>query len=151
MAHIIHSTYFHESFSFFLGSHPRHMEVSGLGSDWCYSCQPMPQQRRMSCVCDLHHNSCQNQIPNPLSEARDRTCILMDTSRICFHCITTGTPYKSVFLILPYFKTSYIRNIKTLQIFFISFVFKFVYRKYLLLPYLLIFPFLVPCFGWFCT
>ena len=37
-----------------------------------------------SCVCDLHHNS-QQQILNPVSEARDRTCIIMDASGICFH------------------------------------------------------------------
>ena len=31
-------------------------------------------------VCDLHHSSQQCQIFNPLSEARDQTCIFMDTS-----------------------------------------------------------------------
>ena len=31
-------------------------------------------------VCNLHHSSWQHQILNPLSGARDRTCILMDTS-----------------------------------------------------------------------
>ena len=35
-------------------------------------------------VCDLHHSSQQYWILNPLSEARDRPCILMDTSQICF-------------------------------------------------------------------
>ena len=35
-------------------------------------------------VCDLHHSYWQHQILNPLSEARDRTCVLMDTSQICF-------------------------------------------------------------------
>ena len=34
----------------------------------------------LSRVCNLCHNSQQCQILNPLSEARDRTCILMDTS-----------------------------------------------------------------------
>ena len=34
-------------------------------------------------VCDLHHSSGQCQIPNPLSEARDWTCTLMDTSWVC--------------------------------------------------------------------
>ena len=34
--------------------------------------------------CNLHHNSQQHQILNPLSEARDRTCILMDAGQICF-------------------------------------------------------------------
>ena len=33
-------------------------------------------------VCDLHHSSWQCQIPNPLSEARDGTNILMDTIRV---------------------------------------------------------------------
>ena len=35
-------------------------------------------------VCDQQHSSRQRQIPDPLSEARDRTCILMDTSQIRF-------------------------------------------------------------------
>ena len=35
-----------------------------------------------SCICDLHCSSLQHQILNPLSEAKDRTHILMDTSRI---------------------------------------------------------------------
>ena len=38
----------------------------------------------LSRVCKLHHRSWQCQIPNPLSEARDRTCILTDNSQICF-------------------------------------------------------------------
>ena len=33
-------------------------------------------------VCDLHHSSRQRH-PNPLSKARDGTCILMDASQIC--------------------------------------------------------------------
>ena len=36
-------------------------------------------------VCDLHHSSQQPWIPNPLSEARDRTRILMDTSQVLTH------------------------------------------------------------------
>ena len=48
----------------------------------------------LSCICNLYHGSQQHRILNPLSEARDPTCILMDTSRICFHCDTTGTPNK---------------------------------------------------------
>ena len=41
----------------------------------------------LSCMCDLCW------IPDPLKEARDRTCVLMDTSRIHFCWATTGTPY----------------------------------------------------------
>ena len=35
-------------------------------------------------ICDLHHSLWQHQILNPLSEARDQTRILMDTSHIHF-------------------------------------------------------------------
>ena len=43
-------------------------------------------------VCNLHHSSWQHQITDPLSEARDWTCILTVTSRVCFYCTTIGTP-----------------------------------------------------------
>ena len=46
----------------------------------------------LSHICDLHHSSWQSRIPNPLSEARDRIHILMDTSQISFHSATTETP-----------------------------------------------------------
>ena len=42
-------------------------------------------------VCDLPCSSQQYRILNPLSEARDQTCILTDTSWIRFHCATMGT------------------------------------------------------------
>ena len=41
--------------------------------------------RDLSHVHDLYHSSWQCQIPDPLSEARDQTRILMDTSQIHFH------------------------------------------------------------------
>ena len=37
----------------------------------------------LSHVCNLHHSSQQYQILNPLSEARDQTHILMNTSWVC--------------------------------------------------------------------
>ena len=43
-------------------------------------------------ICELYHSSWQCQIPEPLSEARDQTHILMDTSQIHFCCPTRGTP-----------------------------------------------------------
>ena len=47
----------------------------------------------LSCICDLHCGSWQQcWIPNSLSEARDRTDILVYISWICFLCATTGTP-----------------------------------------------------------
>ena len=36
----------------------------------------------LSHICDLHHNFQQCQILNPLSEARYRTCIPMDTRQV---------------------------------------------------------------------
>ena len=44
--------------------------------------------RDPSRVCDLHHSSWRRQIPDPPSEARDQTCVLVDTSWICFRCAT---------------------------------------------------------------
>ena len=37
----------------------------------------------LSHICDPHHSSRQRRIPNPLSEAKDQTRILMDTNRVC--------------------------------------------------------------------
>ena len=51
----------------------------------------------LSHVCTLHHNSCQQRILNPLSEARDQTCVLRDTSQICFHKAMVGTPIQLSF------------------------------------------------------
>ena len=71
-----------------LGLHPQHMEVPRLGVELelhlpAYTtATTMPDLGR---VCDLHHSSRQCQILNPLSEARVRICILMDTSRILNH------------------------------------------------------------------
>ena len=39
----------------------------------------------------LHHSSWQHQTLNPLIEVRDRTQVLMGTSRVCYHWSTTGT------------------------------------------------------------
>ena len=49
-----------------------------------------------SLVCDLHHCLRQRQILNPLRKARDQTCVLMDTSRVCYHWVTKGTPWTSL-------------------------------------------------------
>ena len=43
-------------------------------------------------IFDLHHSPQQRQILDPPSEARGRTSILMDISRVCFCCATRGTP-----------------------------------------------------------
>ena len=41
----------------------------------------------------LHHSSWQHQILSPLSEARNQTHILVDTSWICFQCATIQLPF----------------------------------------------------------
>ena len=81
----------------FLGLRPRHMEVPGLGVEselQLLANATATATKDLSHVCDLHthHSSRHYWIPNPLSEPRDRTHILMDTSRIHFCCDRTGTP-----------------------------------------------------------
>ena len=39
----------------------------------------------LSCICDLHLSSQHGWILNPLKEASDRNCILMDTSQVHYH------------------------------------------------------------------
>ena len=50
-------------------------------------------------ICDLHHSSWQFQIPNPPSEARDQTRVLMDTGWIYFPRATKGIPDPSLLFI----------------------------------------------------
>ena len=73
------------SFFFFLGLHPDHMEVPRLGVE--SQLQPPAYTTAtatcdLSGVCDRHHSSRQCRILNPLSKARDRTCILVDPSQV---------------------------------------------------------------------
>ena len=49
-----------------------------------------------SSVYEPHHRSWQCWIPDPLSEARDQTHFLMDTSQVCFRYATKGTPKLSI-------------------------------------------------------
>ena len=74
-------------FLVFLGLHPRHMEVPMPGVELepqlpAYTIVTTMQDLR--CTCDLHHSSWQFWIHNPLSKARDQTCVLMDDSLIRF-------------------------------------------------------------------
>ena len=92
------SFYFYFIYFIYLGPDPRHMEVPRLGVE---SELQLPADttvtatRGPSHVCDLHHSSLQHRILNLLSEARDRNQILLDTSRVHFHCATVGTPIPS--------------------------------------------------------
>ena len=88
-------------FFFFLGLHLWHMEVPRLGVQ---SKLKLPVHTTAiatwapSLVCDLQCSSKQHQILNPLAEARDQTCICMDTSRVCFPWATMGTPHRLFFI-----------------------------------------------------
>ena len=69
----------------FLGLHLWHMGVPRLGVESELQLPSYATATAMgdpSCVCDLHRSSWQCQILNPLSKARDRTHILLDTSWI---------------------------------------------------------------------
>ena len=76
-------------------AHPQHVEAPRLGVELelqllAYAtATAMPQQRH---ICNLHHSPWQRQILNPLSEARDGTCILVHPSRVCYHWATMGIP-----------------------------------------------------------
>ena len=83
---------------FFLGPHLGHMELPRRGSNRSYSCQlnttaTATAMQDPSHVCDLNHISQQHRILNPLSEARNRTRILVDTSHILYCWATIGTPF----------------------------------------------------------
>ena len=47
--------------------------------NWTCSCWPTPEPQQHH-IWDLHHSSQQSRILNPMSEARDRTRILVDTT-----------------------------------------------------------------------
>ena len=81
-------------FLVFLGPHPWHMQVPRLGVKselqlLAYAtATAMPDQ---SLNCDLYRSSLQWQILNPLNEAREQTCVLMDASWVHFHWAMAGT------------------------------------------------------------
>ena len=86
----------------FLGLHLQHTEVPRLGVKselQLLASTTATATRDPSHICDPHHSSRQQQIPNPLSEARDQTYNLMIPSRICFCCSMMGTP--GIVLIQP--------------------------------------------------
>ena len=76
-----HPTLIFNKIFFFLGLLLRHMEVPRLGVKLelqllvytAATAKPDP-----SCICDLCRSLQQHQLFNPLREARDRTCILVD-------------------------------------------------------------------------
>ena len=71
-----------------------HRSSQARGSNPGYSRlpTPQPQQQDPSRGCDLHHSSWQYWILNTLSEARDQTQDLVDTSWVHYHWATTEFP-----------------------------------------------------------
>ena len=67
----------------FLGLHLQHMEVPRLGVESeLHLLVYATATPDLSCICDLHQRLKQCHILNPLSKARDRTPILMDTNQV---------------------------------------------------------------------
>ena len=67
----------------FIGLNLWHIEVPRLGVELelqLPACTTAIAMQDLSHVCDLHHSSQQCRILNPLSEARDRTSVLVDPS-----------------------------------------------------------------------
>ena len=71
-----------------LGPHPQHMEVPRLGVELelqLLAYITATAKWDLSRICDVLLSSQQHWILNPLSEAKDRTYILMHTSRTRYH------------------------------------------------------------------
>ena len=83
----------------FLGLHPWHTEAPrlGVGSELQLPiCTTATAMQDLNCICNQYHSSWQRQILNPMSEARDRAHILMDTNWVHYSWATTETPEKKI-------------------------------------------------------
>ena len=58
----------------------------------------------LSYVCNLHHSWWQCRILNSLTRAKNWTRVLMDTSQVCFHCTTMGTPRVHFYLAIMFIR-----------------------------------------------
>ena len=86
-------------FWLFSGLHQWHTEIPKLGVKSELQPQAYATTTAMpglSHVCNPQHSSWQWKILKPLSEARDLSCVLTDTSQICFHEAMTGTPLHTI-------------------------------------------------------
>ena len=86
-------------FPSFLDPHVWHIEIPRLGVELELQSPVHATATAMqdpSQVCDLRCSSRQRWMLNPLSEARDQTRILMDTSHVRYHWATTGTPSECI-------------------------------------------------------
>ena len=79
----------------FLGPQLMHMEVPRLGVKFelqLLAFATATATQYLSHICNLHNSSRQCWIPNPLSNSKDWTGILMDPSHIHFCWATVGIP-----------------------------------------------------------
>jgi len=84
----------------FGGPHPWHMKVPRPRVELELQLQAtVTATQDLSHICDLYHSSQQIQIPDPLKEARDQSCILMDTGQIHFSCTTMGTSQSYTYIL----------------------------------------------------
>ena len=86
--------------------------------------------RDSSWVCSLHRSSLQCQILNPLSKARVRTWVLMDTSQVHYHWAMMGTLQLTVNNKIHLIKFNLILRYKIL---FLKYFFFFFFTNLLLL------------------
>ena len=78
------------------------MEVSRLGFKWelelpAYTKATAVAMPNLSHTCNLHHSLWQHWILNPLSKARDGTCILMVLVGLVTHWATWELPRRDIF------------------------------------------------------
>ena len=90
----------------FLEMHLHHMEVPRIGVK--LEVQPPAYATATAMcnpgnICELHHSSWQCRILNLLSEAKDLTPILMDTSQNHFCCATVANPMSHILKFLLVF------------------------------------------------
>ena len=103
--HMFYTTFFFFFFGLFRAA-PAHVEVPRLGVESELLLPTYTTARSdPSHVCDLHHSSQQHWIFNPLSRARDRTQVLMDTSWVCYCWATMGTPTQPFLSLLSWWET----------------------------------------------
>ena len=79
-----------------VGPHLQQMEVPRLGVELellLLAYNTATEKQDLSHVFNLYHSSQQCQNLNPLSKARYQNCVLMDTSQVCYHWATMGTPF----------------------------------------------------------
>ena len=79
----------------FLGPHPRHIEVPKEQQLLAYTTATATWVP--SLISDLYNSLLQHGILNLPIKARNRTWVLMDTSRVCYRWAEAGTPTLSCF------------------------------------------------------